>query len=126
MNPITQRRCEALVVMLACIGVYYANAYDMGRFAIWFFLPDIAIFAYFLGKDVGGRCYNLTHFFAWPILVAGLAYFQQNDLLYQVALIWAAHIAFDRALGWGLKLSDSFYNTDMGYREMGFKPSFLE
>ena len=31
-----------------------------------------------------------------------------------VALVWAAHIGFDRALGYGLKLPHGFQSTHLG------------
>jgi hypothetical protein len=36
----------------------------------------------------------------------------------QVALIWGAHISFDRVVGWGLKHPDRFCNTDLGRRKL--------
>ena len=126
MNPILQRRLEATFILAASILVYYASAYDMGRFAIRFFLPDIAVFAYLAGPKIGAYCYNLTHFFVLPIIVLGMAHYQQSELLQQVALIWAAHIAFDRTLGWGLKYKTSFMNTDMGEKDLPNAPAFLK
>ncbi len=32
----------------------------------------------------------------------------------QVAAVWTAHIAMDRALGYGLKLSTGFSDTHLG------------
>jgi hypothetical protein len=98
----------------------------MWRFAIWFFLPDIAVFAYLAGPKIGAYCYNLTHLFVLPIIVLGMAHFQQSELLQQVALIWAAHIAFDRTFGWGLKYKTSFMSTDMGEKDLPNAPAFLK
>ena len=37
-------------------------------------------------------------------------------ILHALALIWAAHIGFDRALGYGLKYAAGFGVTHLGFK----------
>lgn len=45
-------------------------------------------------------------------MAAGLAL--ATPLALSIAMIWLAHIGFDRALGYGLKYSDGFGFTHLG------------
>ena len=44
----------------------------------------------------------------------------------EVALVWAAQVAFDRAIGWGLKSEQSFCHTDMGLKSLPVRVPILE
>jgi hypothetical protein len=63
----------------------------------------------------------MAHCFVFPIVLGLYGYVFQDTVLQQLALIWLAHCAFDRTIGWGLKFDDSFCNTDMGVRSMPIK-----
>jgi uncharacterized protein DUF4260 len=53
--------------------------------------------------------YNLAHRFWGPLLLATLASFDVIALGFFIgALAWAFHVAFDRALGYGLRTRDGF------------------
>lgn len=124
-NAIIIRRMEATAIFLAGLFAYQQLGFSWWLFAALFFVPDLALFGYALGKNFGNRLYNTTHFFALPmgLLVAALLGGQQELLPY--ALIWGSHIAFDRMLGWGLKTT-SFYHTDMGDKKVSPRAGFLK
>ena len=53
--------------------------------------------------------------FLLSALVAGAAgWFFHQPLVVSLALIWAAHIGIDRALGYGLKHRTGFSDTHLG------------
>jgi len=63
----------------------------------------------------GARIYNAFHTYALPgMLALGAIVLHANSLM-PVALIWINHIAVDRLLGFGLKYSDGFGWTHLGY-----------
>lgn len=62
----------------------------------------------------GSWTYNLFHTYAVPILFAVSGILAQQPALVLPAIIWAAHIGFDRMLGYGLKLPTSFQDTHLG------------
>jgi len=49
-----------------------------------------------------------------PVVLAALASASGWTLGLPVALVWAAHIGLDRALGYGLKLPTGFHDTHLG------------
>lgn len=76
---------------------------------------------YVFGARAGAAAYNTMHSTIGPIVLAlasqlglaryGIAY---AHLLLPVALIWFAHIGFDRTLGYGLKYASGFGDTHLG------------
>ena len=83
----------------------------------WVFLvlilaPDIAMLGYLRDTRIGAWCYNTFHSYLGPVVLGAAAFFGHE--LAPFAVIWAAHIAMDRALGYGLKYGDSFQHTHLG------------
>ena len=83
-------------------------------FLLLFLLPDLSMLGYLAGKSVGATIYNAAHSYATPaiLFISGqfLPWIDPN-----LAVIWAAHIALDRALGFGLKASTGFRHTHLGF-----------
>jgi hypothetical protein len=69
---------------------------------------------YLAGPRPGAVAYNLAHTYATPAVLAGVGWLIGTPLLLALALIWAAHIGFDRMLGYGLKLPTDFRDTHLG------------
>ncbi|ELU08408.1 hypothetical protein CAPTEDRAFT_201706 [Capitella teleta] len=44
----------------------------------------------------------------------------------QIGLVWLAHCAFDRTIGWGLKYEDSFCHTDLGTNQLPIDAPLLK
>jgi hypothetical protein len=83
-------------------------------FAALFLLPDLAMLGYLAGPRVGAVCYNLAHTTVLPLMLALAGWALGLPGAVQVALIWNAHIGFDRALGYGLKYPVAFKATHLG------------
>lgn len=118
MKPTLQRPPEALVIMLSCIYFYNQPGYSGAVFVACFFLPDLSILVYFKSPRFGAIIYNTAHFMLLPSLIGVYALVSGQAVALQVALLWASHIAFDRALDRGLKYEDSFLSTDMGGKSL--------
>ena len=81
-------------------------------FAVLFFVPDVSFAGYIAGPRIGAALYNVAHSYVGPlILVTTLSTIGTGVPL---ALLWAAHIGFDRALGYGLKYPTAFSDTHLG------------
>ncbi len=126
LHPVSQRRIEATALLVAALLAYGQLGFAWSTFALCFFLPDLSIACYRLGPRTGGLAYNGAHFFLWPVLLGVHGVLGGSPLSQQAALVWAAHIAFDRALGWGLKYEQSFCHTDMGRKSLPIPVFFLE
>jgi len=107
-------RLEGLLVLAVCVAAYQHLHLGWGRFALCFLLPDLSFAGYLLGKKAGALCYNLAHSYVGPALCGLLFILGGNVAWLMAALIWSAHIGFDRALGYGLKYATDFTDTHLG------------
>jgi hypothetical protein len=83
-------------------------------YAALFFVPDVSFAAYGAGPKPGAVVYNALHSTIGPALLAGIGFIVDSPILLGVAAIWAAHIGFDRMLGYGLKYATGFNDTHLG------------
>ncbi len=66
------------------------------------------------GEKIGARTYNVVHSYTLPLAAGAIGYFAGIAWLVPVALIWAAHIGIDRAVGYGLKYPSALDHTHLG------------
>lgn len=83
-------------------------------FALLFFVPDLSMAGYAAGNKAGAASYNLFHTYAVPLAVFAAAHVANVHALSLFCVIWAAHIGFDRMLGYGLKYESGFKDTHLG------------
>ena len=104
----TQLRLEGLAIAAVSAVLYARLGLGWGMFAALFLVPDVSFLGYLFGPRIGAAAYNVMHGLIGPALLALVP----GALPY--ALIWLAHIGFDRALGYGLKYPDAFAHTHLG------------
>jgi len=107
-------RLEGLAIFVIALAGFAAVGGSWRLFAALFLVPDIGMLAYFAGPRAGAVGYNLTHSEIGPAALGLVALATRSALLGAIALIWAAHIGFDRALGYGLKSFAGFKHTHLG------------
>ena len=107
-------RIEAFFMLVLLIFCYWKLEYSWWIFAILFFVPDFSIAAYAISPRIGSYIYNLFHSTIFPIALVILSFIFEQFIILSLGLIWAAHIAFDRALGYGLKYPTAFQDTHLG------------
>ena len=107
-------RLEALLVLAGAIVAVRSTGAHWAWFAALFFVPDLAILAYRLGPQRGAAVYNAVHTYVAPALVAAIGAALGAHALLAFASAWAAHIAFDRVMGFGLKYPTAFTATHLG------------
>ncbi|MEX2466238.1 MAG: DUF4260 domain-containing protein [Gemmatimonadota bacterium] len=114
-TPTRLLRIEGAVVLTASVLVW-AHAADGSwlLFALLFLVPDLSMLGYLKGPRVGAIAYNMGHTYTAPALLAALAFVGAPAALWHFAIIWVAHIGFDRLLGYGLKLPTGFQHTHLG------------
>jgi Domain of unknown function (DUF4260) len=106
-------RIEGAALFATSLYLYGASGARWGVFLLLFLWPDLFMLGYLANARIGAGFYNLVHFTAFPILLAGLAYSRHWNECFAFALIWLAHIGFDRAVGFGLKYPTSFKDTHL-------------
>ena len=106
-----------------CLYGYRLTGAGWGLFLLLFLWPDLLMLGYLGNVRLGATLYNLAHVEALPLLLAGVAYAQHREAWLAFALIWLAHIALDRALGFGLKYPTFFKDTHLQRVDGGWKPT---
>ncbi|MCY1163483.1 hypothetical protein D9M73_33340 [compost metagenome] len=106
-------RLEGLAFFAMAVAAYAQLDAGWGFFAALFLLPDLSFLAYLAGPRMGAAAYNAMHSWIGPLglLATGML---AAPALTAVALVWCAHIGFDRLLGYGLKYSEGFGRTHLG------------
>jgi len=116
-------RLEGAAVLAACAAGYAAVDGGWWLFAVLFLAPDLAFLGYLAGARVGAVAYNATHSLLGP-LALGAAGATMWPALLPLALIWGAHVGFDRMLGYGLKYGSAFGHTHLGPIGRAARPGF--
>ncbi len=108
-------RAENAVVAVVSLVAYYHFGAGWGLFAALILAPDLSALGYLVNKRVGALCYNLAHSYVWPatLMLAGVT-LAEADLPLALGIIWATHIAIDRAVGYGLKSRADHHETHLG------------
>ncbi|HTJ25701.1 MAG TPA: DUF4260 domain-containing protein [Candidatus Limnocylindria bacterium] len=106
-------RLEGALEFAVAIALYAHVSGAWLIFASAFLAPDLAMLGYLVDARTGAAVYNAAHSYVGPALV-GLCGITFAPAALPFALIWAAHIGFDRALGYGLKSRSGFRATHLG------------
>ena len=107
-------RLEGLTLLAAMTLVYAVWGDSWWIYAVLFLAPDLSFAGYLAGPRVDALVYNAAHSYMAPmaLLVGGILFWPPPAS--SIAMIWLAHIGFDRALGYGLKYSAGFTFTHLG------------
>lgn len=103
-----------LVAAAALIGTALLDFPWWLPFAL-FLAWDVSALGYLAGPRVGAFAYNAVHNYGVPAVTALAAAALSTPWLGAVALAWFFHVGVDRALGYGLKHSDDFQHTHLGW-----------
>lgn len=108
-------RLEGLALFALGAGLYFASGAPWWLFVLLFLAPDIAFLGYLAGPRIGAAAYNALHSLIGPAALGALGFYLATvPILLPLALIWLAHVGFDRALGFGLKYQSGFADTHLG------------
>jgi hypothetical protein len=114
-KPVTRLlRLDGLAVFVAAVVAYGLVGGNWWLFALLILAPDLSFLAIALGEQTAIRVYNVVHSYTLPIVFGAIGYFANVGWLLPVALIWVAHIAGDRAIGYGLKYPEALNITHLG------------
>lgn len=112
-KPQVLLQAEGCIVLTVSIAAYHQLNGNWLFFFLLFFWPDLFMLGYLRNVRLGASLYNLVHMEAGPLLLGAVAAFENwhNPLLF--AIVWMAHIGFDRTLGYGLKYPTFFKDTHL-------------
>ena len=104
---------ENFFILAASIYWYSNFNFSWTMFAILLLVPDILMVGYFVDKTRGAYIYNVGHTYLLPSILFLYSLSTSQETLIMLAIIWCAHIAIDRTLGFGLKYESDFKDTHM-------------
>jgi hypothetical protein len=104
---------EGMAVLAASAVAYERTGARWLWFAVFFLAPDVSMVGYALGPRAGSLAYNVVHTYTAPLALGIAGALAHQPSWAPVALVWIAHIGFDRLLGYGLKYETSFKDTHL-------------
>jgi Domain of unknown function (DUF4260) len=104
---------EGAAILGVSLYFYYSGHFHWRLFALLFLFPDLCMLGYLKDAKWGSTSYNLVHTLTVPLLLltGSLAVAAPQGISY--ALIWLAHLGFDRMLGYGMKYPTFFRDTHL-------------
>jgi hypothetical protein len=104
---------------LTAVSIYFLSKYNLGL-PVWalvllFFTPDLSMLGYLMSTRIGAFNYNLFHHRGIALALVAIGFLMHLDILITGGLLLVAHSSFDRMLGYGLKYSDDFKHTNLGW-----------
>lgn len=112
--PLFLLRMEGGVVLAAAVIAYQTSGASWWLFAGLFLVPDVGMLGYVRGPAIGAVLYNAAHTYLAPAALLAGALWLTYPAAEIVALVWIAHIGFDRMVGYGLKYAVAFHATHLG------------
>jgi hypothetical protein len=107
-------RMEALAIFAASTTLFFFLGGELWIFAVLFFAPDVSLVGYAVSRKAGAALYNVVHSYVLPAVLVLAGVLTGLTILWHIALIFVAHSAFDRSLGYGLKYAAGFRHTHLG------------
>jgi hypothetical protein len=112
-RPALLLRVEEVALFTAVVLLYAHLHFSWLLFGVLFLTPDLSMLGYLLNPHAGAVAYNLGHTLTLPLCLFLAGAGAHRPLVLALALIWVAHIAFDRLLGYGLKYPAHFKDTHL-------------
>ncbi|HNP54157.1 MAG TPA: DUF4260 domain-containing protein [Ferruginibacter sp.] len=107
---------EEAAILAACILLLYWFPVHLTwwQYVLLFFSPDLGMMGYAINPSIGALTYNLTHHKATCLIITAIGYYFAIPFVQVLGMLFLAHSAFDRVLGYGLKYPDDFKHTSIG------------
>jgi hypothetical protein len=118
--PVHFQRAESVLVAVVTAVAFVELDFSWWWLLALFLLFDVSMVGYLAGPKLGAWSYNVVHSYLGPAALGVAALLGDARWTAFLALVWAFHIAVDRALGYGLKFCDRFAHTHLG--EIGGRP----
>src|SRR5690554_3086274 len=108
-------KMEQVALLGFSIFLFSHTDYAWWWFPLLILLPDISMLGYLKDPKTGAFLYNLIHHQAIALLILCLGWQIGNEPLYLAGIILFGHSSMDRVFGYGLKYSDAFKHTHLGW-----------
>jgi len=112
-RPAWLLRVEEACLLAGAVLLYAHLHLSWLLFAVLFLAPDLFMLGFLANPRVGAALYNLGHWLLWPLALFAVGYWTGRPVAIAIGIIWFSHIAFDRALGYGMKYPTFFKDTHL-------------
>lgn len=98
-------------------AVYFSAEIGFGplTFLLFILVPDVSMIGYLINTKVGAYLYNIAHHQGIALVVLLIGYLTNQPETTFAGLILFGHSAMDRMFGYGLKYTDDFKHTHLGW-----------
>jgi hypothetical protein len=110
----TLLRLEEFALFLFSVYLFSLLNFPWWYFPLLLFVPDLSMLGYLGGPKIGAVVYNFVHHRGLALAYYVVGALLAIPVLSLAGVIILAHSSLDRAVGYGLKLSDSFNSTHLG------------
>ena len=111
----TLLRLEELALALFALYLFAGLGLAWWWFPLLLLAPDLSALGYLGGPRLGAYTYNFAHHKALAVLLYVGGVWLASPPLQLAGVILLAHSSLDRVLGYGLKHTDSFQHTHLGW-----------
>ncbi|MBP7961093.1 MAG: DUF4260 domain-containing protein [Caldilineaceae bacterium] len=108
-------KLESLALFVLGIFLFSTLDYAWWWFPVLLLTPDLSMIGYVAGSKIGAALYNVVHHKGVGIGIYILGALMSSQLAMLIGVILFAHSAFDRIFGYGLKYTDAFQHTHLGW-----------
>lgn len=108
-------RLEEVLMLAAAIILNYSLPFPGWLFWVLFLSPDISMLGYLVNTRTGAVLYNIFHHKGIALFLYLAGQYVDNQPLQFVGILLFAHASFDRIFGYGLKYSNNFRHTHLGW-----------
>ncbi|WP_291377642.1 DUF4260 domain-containing protein [Demequina sp.] len=116
MTVIAWQKLEGAAIAVASVASLVIGFGQAWWWPLALFLAfDVSAAGYTAGPRIGAAVYNAGHSYVGPVAAAAVFAATGAEAWIIVATSWAFHVGVDRALGYGLKHSDDFQHTHLGW-----------
>ena len=112
-RPAWLLRVEEACLLASAVLLYSHLHFSWLLFAVLFLAPDLFMVGFLANPRVGSALYNLGHWLLLPLALFAVGYWTGRSVAIAIEIIWFSHIAFDRALGYGMKYPTFFKDTHL-------------
>jgi len=108
-------KIEEIGQFILSIVLFSLLNYHWWIFPLLILTPDVSMVGYLINTKIGALLYNIFHhkFIAIMVMLGG--FISNVNIFILIGLIMFGHSAMDRIFGYGLKYTDSFKHTHLGW-----------
>lgn len=107
-------RWEGISLFVGMTFFYWVSDAPWIDYAIFLFVPELALLGYVVSPQIGTGIYNAVHAIIAPMCLAIFGILTAEPLAGSLAMIWMANIGLNRTFGWGLRYGAGFHFNHLG------------